>query len=124
MSFITLKVSCLDYPHWEMKPQLKRYYLMHFAYWIQQLLVLALRIEKPRKDFKELVAHHFVTLWLIGFVSSLFLLSSYPAKLFYFPISWSYGVNMTMIGNGVFISMDIPDTFLAVSRLVLESYVP
>lgn len=47
---------------------LKRYYLMHFSYWIQQLIVLALKIEKPRKDYKELVAHHIVTLWLIGYV--------------------------------------------------------
>ena len=43
---------------------------MHFSYWIQQLLILALKIEKPRKDFNELVAHHFVTLWLIGLVLS------------------------------------------------------
>lgn len=57
-----------DYPHWDMKPLLKRYYLMHFSYWIQQLIVLILRIEKPRKDFKELAAHHVVTLWLIGYV--------------------------------------------------------
>lgn len=51
-----------------MNPVLKRYYLMQFSYWIQQLAVLALRIEKPRKDFNELVAHHLVTIWLIGFV--------------------------------------------------------
>lgn len=28
--------------------------------------------------------------------------------------SWSYLVNMTLIGNAVFVSMDIPDVFLAV----------
>jgi hypothetical protein len=55
-----------DYPHWEMKPELKQYYLLQSAYWLQQLLVLALRIEKPRKDFAELAMHHVVTLWLIG----------------------------------------------------------
>jgi very-long-chain ceramide synthase len=54
-----------------MDPQLKRYYLMHSAYWCQQLIVLLLGLEKPRKDYTELVAHHFVTLWLIGFVHSL-----------------------------------------------------
>ena len=57
----------IDYPHWDMKPMLKRYYLMHFSYWIQQLAILGMGLEKPRKDFKELVAHHFVTLWLIGY---------------------------------------------------------
>jgi len=42
------------------------------------------------------VCHHFVTIWLIG---------------------WSYLVNMTMMGNAVFLSMDFPDTTLAISKL-------
>lgn len=64
------KCSNLDiaYPTWAMKPELKAYYLIQFAYWWQQLLVLILGLEKPRKDYLELVAHHFVTLWLIGCV--------------------------------------------------------
>ncbi|KAF9057653.1 TLC domain-containing protein [Panaeolus papilionaceus] len=86
-----------DYPHWDMKPDLKRYYLMQFSYWCQQLLVLLLGLEKPRKDYAELVAHHFVTLWLVG---------------------WSYLVNMTYIGNAVYMSMDIPDAFLAFSKIL------
>lgn len=49
-----------------MQPLLKRYYLMQLAYWIQQLIVLVLGLEKPRKDFAELVVHHFVTIWLVG----------------------------------------------------------
>ncbi|TFK55939.1 longevity assurance proteins LAG1/LAC1 [Heliocybe sulcata] len=87
----------IDYPHWDMKPELKRYYLMQFSYWLQQLIVLAFRLEKPRMDYKELVAHHIVTLWLIG---------------------WSYLVNLTLIGNAVYVSMDIPDVFLAFSKLL------
>ncbi|KII95096.1 hypothetical protein PLICRDRAFT_33926 [Plicaturopsis crispa FD-325 SS-3] len=87
----------IDYPHWDMQPELKRYYLMHSAYWCQQLIVLLLGLEKPRKDYYELVAHHFVTLWLIG---------------------WSYLINLTLIGNAVYISMDIPDAFLAFSKLL------
>lgn len=77
-----------------MKPELKRYYLMQAAFWTQQLFVLFLRLEKPRKDYYELVAHHFVTLWLVG---------------------WSYLINLTLIGNAVYMSMDIPDTLFAVS---------
>jgi acyl-CoA-dependent ceramide synthase len=53
-----------------MKPELKRYFLMHAAYWCQQLIVLLLRLEKPRKDYNELIAHHFVTLWLVGCASN------------------------------------------------------
>lgn len=49
-----------------MQPELKAYYLMQTAYWCQQLIVLLLGLEKPRKDYYELVAHHFVTLWLVG----------------------------------------------------------
>ncbi|KAF9247300.1 longevity assurance proteins LAG1 LAC1 [Melanogaster broomeanus] len=86
----------IDYPHWDMKPELKRYYLMHTAYWFQQFVVLLLRLEKPRKDYSELVAHHLVTLWLIG---------------------WSYLVNLTLIGNAIYMSMDIPDVFLAMSKI-------
>lgn len=60
-----------DYPYWDIKPEVKRYYLMQFAYWWQQLIVLVLGLEKPRKDYAELVAHHFVTLWLVGYVKNL-----------------------------------------------------
>lgn len=84
----------LEYPHWQMTPLIKRYYLMQLAYWIQQLFVLVLRLEKPRKDFTELVIHHLVTIWLVG---------------------WSYVVNLTYIGNAVFLTMDVSDIFLAVS---------
>jgi len=36
---------------------LKVYYLLQASYWVQQFILLAARVEKPRKDFKELVAH-------------------------------------------------------------------
>jgi very-long-chain ceramide synthase len=84
----------IDYPHWDMKPELKRYYLMQMAYWIQQFIVLVLGLERPRKDYYVLVIHHIVTIWLVG---------------------WSYLINLTLIGNAVYMSMDIPDTFLAVA---------
>ncbi|KAF8973622.1 TLC domain-containing protein [Flammula alnicola] len=85
------------YPFWDLKPELKSYYLIQFAHWWQELLVLVLGLEKPRKDYWELVAHHLVTLWLIG---------------------WSYLVNLTYIGNAVYMSMDIPDAFFAFSKLL------
>jgi hypothetical protein len=69
-SLTPLRLLITDYPHWQMTPELKRYYLMQASYWCQQLIVLVFRLEKPRKDFKELVAHHLVTLWLVGYVPS------------------------------------------------------
>ena len=95
-----------------MKAELKAYYLIQFAYWLQQLLVLMLGLEKPRSDYRALVAHHFVTVWLIGYVMCIF--------LFYFLMRglhrWSYLINLTLIGNAVYMSMDIPDAFFAVSQ--------
>ncbi|KAF8970934.1 TLC domain-containing protein [Flammula alnicola] len=85
------------YPFWDMKPELKGYYLIQFAYWWQQLFVLALGLEKPRKDYWEQIVHHLVTVWLVG---------------------WSYLVNLTYIGNAVYMNMDIPDAFLAFSKLL------
>jgi len=86
----------IDYPHWRMTPLLKRYYLMQLSYWIQQLIVLALKLEKPRKDFTELIVHHIVTIWLVG---------------------WSYTINLTYIGNAVFLTMDVSDVFLAAAKV-------
>ncbi|CDU26357.1 related to longevity-assurance protein LAG1 [Sporisorium scitamineum] len=85
----------LKYPHWQMRSELKLYYLLQFSFWLQQALVMLLRLEKPRKDYYELIAHHLVTLWLIG---------------------WSYLINLTMIGTTVFVCMDIPDTWLGLSK--------
>jgi len=87
----------IDYPHWQMTPELKRYYLMQASYWCHQLIVFVLRLEKPRKDYKERVAHHVVTAWLIG---------------------WSYGTNLTLVGNAVYASMDIPDFFIATAKML------
>ncbi|CAE6486651.1 unnamed protein product [Rhizoctonia solani] len=86
----------LEYPHWRMTPLLKTYYLLQASYWTQQLLVLVLGLEKPRKDYLELVIHHLVTIYLI---------------------SSSYIVNLTWIGNAVFITMDVSDVFLALSKI-------
>ncbi|KAH8924097.1 longevity assurance proteins LAG1/LAC1, partial [Atractiella rhizophila] len=85
----------IGYPHWRMNLDLKAYYLIQFSYWLQQALVLVLLLEKPRSDFYELIGHHIVTLWLIG---------------------WSYGINLNQIGCAVFVSMDWADTSLALAK--------
>ncbi|TRM67742.1 TLC domain-containing protein [Schizophyllum amplum] len=85
------------YPHWDMNPELKQFYLMQAAHWLHELIIMVLGFEKPRKDYAELVAHHAVTLWLIG---------------------WSYLINLTFIGISVFVSMDVPDVFLALTKLL------
>ncbi|RUS19719.1 TLC domain-containing protein [Endogone sp. FLAS-F59071] len=81
------------YPHIYLAPLFKYYYLIQFAYWLQQIFVL--QIEEPRKDYRELVVHHINTLLLI---------------------SASYICNYTRIGNAVFVCMDVADILLALAK--------
>lgn len=80
-----------DYPVYDFTKSFKYYYLIQFAYWLQQIFVL--QIEAPRKDYQELVLHHINTLLLVSF---------------------SYACNFTRVGNAVFVCMDLPDAILAV----------
>lgn len=82
------------FPHKTLEGVFKFYYLFQAAYWAQQAIVLLLGMEKPRKDFKELVGHHIVSLTLIAL---------------------SYRFHFTYIGLAVYITHDISDFFLAVS---------
>ena len=82
------------YPHRKHEAIFKAYYLLQASYWAQQAIVLMLQLEKPRKDFKELVGHHIVTLALIGL---------------------SYRFHFTHMGIAVYVTHDISDFFLAVS---------
>ncbi|KAF2015064.1 longevity assurance proteins LAG1/LAC1 [Aaosphaeria arxii CBS 175.79] len=85
------------FPHYTHEAVFKAYYLLQASYWAQQMIVLLLMLEAPRKDFKELVAHHFITLALI----------------------WcSYRFHFTYIGIAVYITMDISDFFLATSKVL------
>jgi len=83
------------FPHKHHEAYFKFYYLFQAAYWAQQAIVLMLGMEKPRKDYNELVGHHVVSLSLI------FL---------------SYRFHFTYMGLGVFITHDISDFFLATSK--------
>lgn len=84
-----------DFPHKTHDAVFKFYYLFQAAYWAQQAIVLMLGMEKPRKDFKELVGHHIVSLALIAL---------------------SYRFHFTYMGIAVFITHDISDFFLATSK--------
>ncbi|OAA58036.1 ceramide synthase membrane component [Niveomyces insectorum RCEF 264] len=84
-----------DFPHKTHDAAFKFYYLFQAAYWAQQAIVLVLGMEKPRKDFKELIGHHIVSLSLIVL---------------------SYRFHFTYIGLAVYITHDISDFFLATSK--------
>ena len=83
------------YPDLTNNFKFKVFYLGQAAYWTQQACVLVLQLEKPRKDYKELVFHHIVTLLLI----------------------WSsYVFHFTKIGLLIYITMDVSDFFLSSSQ--------
>ncbi|KAI0307160.1 longevity assurance proteins LAG1/LAC1 [Multifurca ochricompacta] len=108
----------IDYPHWQMTPELKRYYLMQASYWCQQLVVLVFGLEKPRKDYRELVAHHVVTLWLIGLAFGLL------SRLFSNLICGHHRSQVELWDKldanweCCVTSMDIPDVFLATVKVL------
>lgn len=85
------------FPHRSHEAVVKFYYLFQGAYWAQQAIVLILGLEKPRKDYYELVGHHVVSLALIGL---------------------SYRFHFTYIGIAVYTSHDISDFFLATSKVL------
>ncbi|KAI1116160.1 TLC domain-containing protein [Nemania sp. NC0429] len=84
-----------NFPHKTHAADFKFYYLFQAAYWAQQAIVLLLGLEERRKDFKELVGHHIVSLALIGL---------------------SYRFHFTYMGLAVYITHDISDFFLATSK--------
>ncbi|KAI5807149.1 TLC domain-containing protein [Geopyxis carbonaria] len=95
MWYFNSKAFYENYPHRSHTADFKAYYLLQAAYWLQQAIVLMLQLEKPRKDFKELVLHHVVTLSLIGL---------------------SYRFHFTWMGVAVFVTHDVSDFFLATSK--------
>ncbi|KAK2058021.1 TLC domain-containing protein [Colletotrichum caudatum] len=84
-----------NFPHKTHEAIVKFYYLFEAAYWAQQALVMLLGLEKPRKDYYELVAHHIVTLALIAL---------------------SYRFHFTYMGIAVYLTHDISDFFMAMSK--------
>ncbi|CAG8902085.1 unnamed protein product [Penicillium salamii] len=100
--YFDTKAMYEGFPHRVHGAEFKAYYLFEAAYWAQQALVMVLGMEKPRKDFRELVMHHVVTLVLIGL---------------------SYRFHFAYMGIAIYITHDISDFFLALSKS-LHYYAP
>ncbi|CCE62553.1 hypothetical protein TPHA_0C04030 [Tetrapisispora phaffii CBS 4417] len=84
------------YPNFYNSYLYKFFYLGQASFWAQQACVLVLQLEKPRKDYNELIFHHVVTLLLI----------------------WSsYVFHFTRMGLAIYITMDVSDLFLSLSKL-------
>ena len=87
-----------NFPSREMDGLTKWYYLVQYAFWIQQILVV--NIEERRKDHWQMFTHHLVTCTLLF---------------------TSYGYYQTKVGIAILCCMDIVDLVFPVSR---QSYIP
>ncbi|GAA5803366.1 hypothetical protein HPULCUR_008845 [Helicostylum pulchrum] len=85
----------IDYPHVLISRDMKYYYLMQLAFWIQQ--IYGLHTEKRRNDHVAMLSHHIITIILVGS---------------------SYYVNLTRVGNGVLCCMDLCDIFLSLAKIL------
>lgn len=95
--YFNTKHFYLEYPHKTHNFYFKLYYLGQISFWVHQFIILVFGLEKPRKDFNELVVHHIITLILVF---------------------CSYKFHFTWIGLPVYITMDISDFFLSLSKLL------
>jgi len=91
----------LDMPAmWDAYPQNKHtfsfkiYYLFQLSFWMQMVFVTL--IEKWQKDFIQMMAHHFITIFLIA---------------------TSYFFNFVRIGHVVLVEQDLADIFLPLAKM-------
>jgi acyl-CoA-dependent ceramide synthase len=83
------------WPHYELNPWFKVYYLVQLASWISQMYTL--NIEEKRKDHNQMFLHHIVTCVLV---------------------SGSYYYSFTRIGHVILLLMDNGDAFLAAAKML------
>lgn len=82
-----------NWPNREMGSVCKWYYLVQYAFWVQQIVVV--HIEERRKDHWQMFTHHIITCSLIFA---------------------SYGYHQTKVGNTILCLMDVVDLLLPVSE--------
>ena len=90
--WFNLREIWTDFPTHTMNGLLKWYYLVQFAFWLQQIFVV--NIEDKRKDYWQMFTHHIFT----------------SALMF-----TSYGYYQTKVGVVILAIMDVVDLLLPVS---------
>jgi acyl-CoA-dependent ceramide synthase len=80
-----------NYPHIPLAAPVKFYYLTQSAFYTHQILIL--NAEARRKDHYQMLAHHFISVFLMGA---------------------SYYFNFTRVGCLIMVLMDFCDIFLPV----------
>ena len=93
--WLSLRALWRDWPTREMDGLAKWYYLVQFAFWLQQIVVV--NIEERRKDHWQMLTHHIITCALIF---------------------TSYGYHQTKVGNLILCLMDFVDIVFAVAKIL------
>ncbi|KAJ9087414.1 Sphingosine N-acyltransferase lag1 [Entomophthora muscae] len=83
----------IGYPHLEISPGIKRFYLFQIGYWLQQMVYV--QIEVRRKDYLNMIVHHIITNMLMVI---------------------SYYCNFTRMGHIILTLMDFSDIFLSLAK--------
>lgn len=84
-----------NWPIREMEGLAKWYYLVQFAFWLQQIVVV--NIEERRKDYWQMFSHHLVTCALIF---------------------TSYGYHQSRVGHLILVIMDPVDIVLSLAKIL------
>ncbi|KAJ7507745.1 TLC domain-containing protein [Mycena galericulata] len=85
----------LNYPHIPLAAPVKFYYLTQSAFYLHQMFVL--NAEAPRKDHWQMMAHHVITVFLMGA---------------------SYFFNFTRVGCLIMVLMDWCDIFFPMAKMM------
>ncbi|KAI4235716.1 MAG: hypothetical protein L6R40_006405 [Gallowayella cf. fulva] len=93
--WLNLRQLWTNWPDREMGGLFKWYYLVQFAFWVQQIVVV--HIEERRKDHWQMFAHHVITCILMF---------------------TSYGYHQTKVGNTILCLMDAVDIVFALAKLL------
>jgi acyl-CoA-dependent ceramide synthase len=93
--WLSLRALWQSWPTREMSGLAKWYYLVQFAFWLQQIVVV--NIEKRRKDHVQMFTHHIITCALIF---------------------TSYGYHQTKVGNLILCLMDAVDIIFPFAKIL------
>ncbi|KAL8821073.1 MAG: hypothetical protein Q9223_000835 [Gallowayella weberi] len=93
--WLNLRQLWTNWPDREMGGLFKWYYLVQFAFWVQQIIVV--HIEERRKDHWQMFTHHIITCILMF---------------------TSYGYHQTKVGNTILCLMDAVDILFALAKIL------
>ncbi|KAI9683275.1 MAG: sphingosine N-acyltransferase lag1 [Bathelium mastoideum] len=93
--WLNLRELWTHFPTRSMTASLKWYYLVQFAFWIQQIVVV--NVEERRKDYSQMFIHHIFTCFLMF---------------------GSYGYYQTKVGNAILCLTDLVDIVLPAAKVL------